>query len=109
MLLSFVDLRVACDCDEDGSQDLICDNKNGQCNCHDGITNRTCNSCVNEDYWGPKDGQCRSCTCAPENTVECVQVSWRYAIDVTGELCLSDILRAEWILMLQCIKVVFVH
>ena len=75
MLLTYDDLPVACDCNQDGSQDLTCNRESGQCNCHDGITNRTCNSCINEGFWGPKDGQCRNCTCVPDNTIECVQVS----------------------------------
>ena len=93
MLIYFDDLLpVACDCDQDGSQDLTCNRESGQCNCHDGITNRTCNSCVNEGFWGPKDGQCRNCTCVPDNTIECVQVSLCHCVStMLGTICLTII------------------
>lgn len=66
---------TACQCDSDGSRNQVCDRVSGQCRCYDDITNRTCDTCVKEGFYGPIKHRCRPCKCNSNNTMECVKVS----------------------------------
>lgn len=48
---------AACQCNEIGSRNLICDQKTGQCSCHSSYGNLSCDQC-NHGYYGFP-----ACTC----------------------------------------------
>ena len=42
---------IACDCDEDGSRDVSCDDDTGKCSCKASIIGDKCNFCT-QGYYG---------------------------------------------------------
>ena len=43
----------ACECNEDGSHDITCDDDTGVCNCRDNITNDKCDQCTSGFFGFP--------------------------------------------------------
>jgi len=97
-------LITACECDPEGSRNGQCNKRDGQCSCYNGITNRTCDTCIQEGFWGPLNRSCRSCECVPENTLECVRVRLNGS-DVY--ISSSTFLTSTWV-MLYCLPLIVV-
>ena len=47
---------LACACDEDGSEDQLCDKDSGQCTCRPNVVGLKCKTCADE-YWAFPDCQ----------------------------------------------------
>ena len=77
MCSSSISSHIACDCNHpNGSRGKKCNQTTGQCQCRNEITGRTCDTCVQEGYYGPTaDRKCKRCKCVMENTEECHSVS----------------------------------
>ena len=43
----------ACECNEDGSHDITCDDDTGVCNCKDNVTNEKCDQCTSSFFGFP--------------------------------------------------------
>ena len=63
----------SCGCDKQGSLDLNCNPKGGQCQCRPGVTGRTCNECKLGFYSFSSKG-CTPCECSRRGTVNADQV-----------------------------------
>ena len=85
--------HIACDCNHpNGSRGKKCNQTTGQCQCRNEITGRTCDTCVQEGYYGPTaDRKCKRCKCVVENTEECHSVSccMHRRIEYTPELLIA--------------------
>ena len=79
-----------CDCDEKGSENLVCENKTGQCPCIKNVTGKKCDKCE-EGKYDFENGPCeKDCKCDPlgsmnkhcENNGDCLCKT-----NIVGESC----------------------
>ena len=59
---NIITLLIECECSQEGSVDITCDNTSGKCTCKEWVIGDKCTECATEHFGFPS---CQACECNP--------------------------------------------